>query len=248
MGNGASTIERWNGFVAKITERHREILEETAEGVAGLMEEETTDSGPLFGALKAIEIRLIELRQKLENTFSEKIALSLSGGALDAAEQLLRATDMNLEHEFRRLEAKTVGEFYRRMAPLAEQKAAEEVICSKCGGPLELGQVITARTVKCEHCEAINNVVPHAVVGLYYASAPDMLALEACLDQRIAIEQLRHQVDYCGAPDDRQKWEQMERQYWDAYLEERCRITPMGDDERAQFVESRMDMWRRGAF
>jgi len=233
--------------VQKIVERHGEIMEEAAAGVSGLLEEEQADPGPLTGALKAIELRLIELRQKLENTFSDKVSLQLSGALFDQADALLRETDMNLEHEYDRFQYKAVGDFYRRMWPAVQQAAKEEVFCDKCGGPMEVGELRQPRTVTCEHCGAIVQITPHALVAVFYGGAPDQLAIEACLEKRIAIERFRHAVEYGSASDDRQKWEQMELEYWQSYLEVRSKLSPMGEEEAQKFVESRMQMWRMSA-
>jgi hypothetical protein len=240
-------VQRWHGFVQKIVDRHNEIMAEAAEGVAGLMEEEQTDIGPLTGALKAIELRLIELRQKLENTFSDKVSLQLSGSLFDQADALLRETDMNLEHEYNRFQYKAVGDFYRRMWPAVQKAAVEEVHCDKCGGPMEVGELIQPRTVTCEHCGAIVQIAPHALVATFYGGAPDHLAIEACLEKRIAIERYRHAVEYGSAADDRRKWEQMELEYWQSYLEVRSKLHPVGEAEAEQFVDSRMQMWRMSA-
>ena len=247
MGNQSAVVERWEKFIANISERHGDIIEAAAEGVAGMMEEERSDPIPLYNALKAIELRLIGLRGKLEDTFSGKVSGKLSGKTYDLAHRRLREATLSLEHDWDRFEARTVGDFFRLMAPLVEEAARKEVLCSQCGAPLELDPITRARTHQCQYCEALNQVVPHEIVAMYYATAPDRLAMEATLEQRIAIERFRDDVENKKVPENRKRWEQMERRYWEAYVAERDKLDPLPDAERTEYIESRLRVWRQGS-
>jgi hypothetical protein len=243
MSDNAAVQKRWQEFRAKISARHQEIITEAGEGLAALAADDPDAPRPLTTAMTAIQMRLIALRQKLEETFSEKIVDGLQGKAYNQAKAELDSTRRTLEHDWERFRIKTLAAFVRAMLPRLDQVLHKPVPCSQCGAPLALSEVIRlAITKKCEHCGAINQVSPDKLVATFYGVGPHTLAEEATLEQRFALDEMSDRASRNSEA--KKKWEEMERAYWEAYVAELCKHDPLPAEERQRYVDSRVEMWR----
>src|SRR5687768_8924844 len=79
-------VARFDGFLAKIEERLREIMTEAEQGVLALITQHPTDIMPLGNALSGLDHRVRELREKIQETWDQQIeskyrALNASGDA-----------------------------------------------------------------------------------------------------------------------------------------------------------------------
>jgi hypothetical protein len=240
-------MQRWEAFLSKISDRYLEILGEAEAGFRALAEENPEDDRSLNNAVTAIRSRLLQLEQKIDDTMSDKISESLSGALLDRAIARMEQTRLSLAERWERIRVKALGDFYRSMAPRVEAESTAPRQCTQCGGALPAERLIKPRSVKCDFCGSVNQVTPAAIVASYYASAPNSLAEEATLEQRLAIERKEQGINQRRAPAsgaELQALEKMEREYWERYVEVRGRIQPQTPEDRARFVESRMEVWK----
>jgi hypothetical protein len=247
MNDSSAIMQRWDAFLKKITQRYEDILAEAEEGFGALAEENPDDSRPLLNAVNAIQMRLIGLEGKIDDTMSEKISESLSGAALDEAENMMEDLRLALREKWEALRVKTIADFYRAMGQRVQSQLQADRDCTQCGGNFTIPELKVPTSVKCEYCGAVNQVTPNALVGHYFSMAPTAFGEEAAAEKRFAIERLESGANRGNRSPTRaelEKLEAMEQDCWESYVNEMEKISPLSAEDRARFIESRMQVWR----
>lgn len=250
-----ATLDRWNGFVTKVTERLTEIINESEAGFAGMLADPSLDSIAFGNAMTALDVRKKDLDQKLSNTFSEQLALQL---AMDpAAERQARETMERalvwMEERWERFRTQTNLKLVQTLWTRLEKVWGKPVGCVRCGAELQRTVFHKAESVTCRHCAAVNSVTPEVAVYNYFATAPHYYAEAMALEHRFAIDQYKRKIrgerevrvhvhdDWRSETlEELLQWEALERAYWATYYAAQARIVPMSEPEQAQWVESRM--------
>jgi hypothetical protein len=226
----SEVLERWRGFVQKVTGRLTEIMNESNAGFEGLVQDPNLDPIAFTNAMNAIEIRYKDLRTKLATTYSEQVVLPTFGGRGEA-EQLLKQAEAWMEDIWERFRTgwngRHVRVLYARVGPLMN-KAAQ---CSRCGAQLMRTIFHQAESVTCASCKSVNSVSPDPLVYTYFALAPDVIADEQTIQLKIAAERAGSDAAW--------------QQYFEAYAKARATIAPMTPDEIRSYSESRMKMLQR---
>lgn len=225
--------QRWQGFVAKCTERLQMIMTESDAGFAGMLADPELDPIAFTNAMNAIEIRYKDLRTKLANTFSEQVAIQLNVG-MGPARKLLEDTDRWMEDTFERWRVGWGGKHVRAMWPRVQASMHKPVMCSKCGGALTRKVFHQAESIPCTHCGGVNSVTPDTIVYTYFAMAPHAVADEATIHLKLGAE--RAQSRGVG----RGELERIYREYWTAHAAAQAQIMPMPPEEQQRYVESRI--------
>lgn len=224
------TLERWRGFVQKVTGRLTEIMNESNAGFEGLLQDPGLDPITFTNAMNAIEIRYKDLRSKLANTYSEQVVLPTIGGGRGEAEKLLRDAENWMEESWERFRTgwngRLVRSLYARVGPLMNKPAG----CSRCGAQLTRTLFHQAESITCASCKSVNSVSPDPLVYTYFAMAPDLIADEQTIQLKMAAE--------------RGKSDALWQQYFEAYAKARATIAPMTPEEIRSYSESRMKMLR----
>ena len=159
MGN--ETMERWRGFVQKVTGRLTEIMNESNAGFEGLLADPQLDPITFTNAMNAIEIRYKDLRSKLANTYSEQVvAQTVFGGGGGEAKRLLGEAEVWMEDSWERFRTGWNGRLVRSVWARAQPLMYRTVTCSRCGGPLTRTIFHQAESVTCGACKAVNSVSP----------------------------------------------------------------------------------------
>jgi len=226
-------IERWRGFVQKVTGRLTEVLGESNAGFEGLLADPELDPITFANAMNAITLRYKDLRTKLATTYSEQVVLPTLGGGHEA-KALLDQAETWMEDTWERWRTNWNGRLVRslwsRVQPLMHKAAS----CSRCGGALTRTVFHQAESITCPSCKAVNSVSPDTLVYTYFAMAPDMIADEQTIHMKVAAERAQHagagQAHVDGL------WEQ----YYQSYARARATIAPMSEDEIRSYWESRM--------
>jgi hypothetical protein len=250
-----ATLERWNGFVTKVTQRLQEIMAEAEAGFAGMLADPSLDVIAFGNAMTALDVRKKDLDQKLSNTFSEQVALQLAMDtpAETQAQQTLTRALWWMEETWERFRTQKNLALVQTLWTRLEKVWSRPAPCVRCGAELARTVFHKAETVTCRHCNAVNSVTPDPAVYNYFAAAPHMYAEAMALDHRFAVEQFKRKLH-----DDRQvrvhvmdnwreetleellQWEALERAYWTTYFAAQSRIVPMSEDEQRVWVETRM--------
>lgn len=226
-------MQRWQGFVSKITERLQLIMTESDAGFSGMLADPALDPIAFTNAMNAIEIRYKDLRTKLANTFSEQVAVQLNVG-MGPARKLLEDTETWMEDTFERWKAAWGGKHVRAMWPRVSASMQKPVACTKCGAALTRTVMHQAESIPCKHCGAVNSVTPETIVYTYFAMAPLAVADEATVHLKLAAE--RAQARGMG----RGELERTYRAYWTAHAAAQAQILPMPPEEQQRYVESRI--------
>lgn len=225
--NQQKLIDRFAGFIQKLEGRLREIMDEAAQGVAALREQNPTDFLPITNAFSGLDARIRVLEDKLEATWDEQIEEKFEdAGILDHG--LTQRTDarMRMEEAWNEWKAEQAADFYRALEPRAREEMAQPVNCSQCAGALERTAPLEAESINCPACGALNQVMP-GPAATAFAGAPHAFAVEKAIPIRFEIEKFRQQCDdwrrvreWAAEPLQHfEKWEQMERNYWNTYAQ-----------------------------
>jgi hypothetical protein len=248
-------VARMDGFLAKIFGRQKELMAEAEQGLLGLAAQYPDDSQPMGNAIGALDHRMMQLRERIQEAWDGKIDdqfSSLGDGAfLDVGLDRKGDAEMKLEHEWQTFKANTVTRIYREMWPRVQAALAESVGCSQCGSPLQTGQTIKIVNASCPHCGTANQVVPAPVVTNYFGPGVHAFADAAALPLRHEIDRFREQVDRQRrasswkpeSVESLERWNEMERACWMKFAETQAQIT--GEPPDLALVESRMTSFRK---
>jgi len=246
--------QRLEGFVAKIKQRHGELMQEAEAGCRQVMVDNPTDPIPLGNAVSAIDRRFDQLRRKMDDTWSDQImdmfvdAETGSGGFVDRGIDYVRDAEHDMECAWARLKIKLQADYYRNLWPIAVEEMKKPVSCTNCGMELQPPVRHQSVNVTCPGCNAANQVFPHKAVYSYYGGAPHAFGEEAAIEQRVMIEKWRIQVDRDRRaqdwPDESiqslDKWLEMEREYWNLYGQMKARLSSETPEQQQAFIDSRV--------
>lgn len=262
-------VTRWRAFMSKVMGRLRDVLTEAEDGCRELIRSNPADPVPLNNVLGALRSRKINLDKKIYDVWSKEVceqladeaearrdiqgAVEYRGKLVDQAEAEMKQALAWMDDTWERFRVRWAAESARAMWPVAEQAMKKPVNCTQCGAGLTPRVRHQSDSVTCPACRAVNQVVPEPVVGLYFATAAHALAEEATFQKRQAITNYGRQVEAWRSAENARtgEWpeegvqslkqrEQMERDYWTAYVQMKARIEQMTPDEQQKFVESRM--------
>lgn len=246
---------RFEGFLAKIDERLREIMAEAEQGVNAILANHPTDSLPLGNAFSGLDHRIRELKDKVQETWEQQIEPKYSalhsGSFLDSGHDKKQDFLLRFDEQWSAFKARANSQFYRNLYPLAIAASQKPEPCSQCGAPLPIVDRSNSVSIPCPHCRAVNQVLRDPAVSAYKLGGPHAFADEEALPLRFEIERARVAVDRQRRAsswanesfESLQRWEQMERAYWTRYAEAKARIA--GEPVDQELVESRMAQFRK---
>lgn len=239
---------RWEGFLAKIGERQRDIFVEAEEGIREIIESFPEDPAPIGNAIQGLRFRIDELRTKVNDTWDKQVSPKFEeqGGAfrdrgLDRRVDFLQT----LDEAWGLFAARMMAEFYRNLQPRAVAGGNKPVNCGTCGASMQLPTRKDTVSHKCSHCGALNQVMAERAVALYQGAGHANADLES-LPLRHAIERFRIQVDrqrraanWAPEPvESLDKWLAMERAYWEKFAAVKAQT--LGGAPDSELVESRV--------
>lgn len=244
--NQQALVARFDGFIQKLKERLQEIMSEAEQGIAGLRQQNPTDFLPITNAMSGLDARVRVLEDKLDSTWDDQIEDKYSDADI-LDEGLAQKNDarMWIEATWNTWKAKQAADFYRALEPMARQEMAQPVNCSQCAGALTRSAPLEAESINCPACGALNQVMP-GPAATAFAGAPHALAEEKAIPIRFEIEKFRQQCDdwrrvrdWAAEPlDHYEKWEQMERNYWNTYAQTVAEVSGKPFDQA--LVDARM--------
>lgn len=225
--NQKALFDRFEGFINKLKERLQEIMTESEQGILGLRQQSPTDFSPITNAMSGLDARVRVLEDKLEETWDSQIEDKYSDlDMLDAGIAQKVAARMWIEATWNTWKAKQAADFYRALEPMARQEMSQPVNCSQCAGVLPRGAPLESESINCPACGALNQVSP-GPAALAFAGAPHAFAEEKAIAIRFEIEKFRQECDdwrrvrnWAAEPIAHyEKWEQLERNYWNTYAQ-----------------------------
>jgi len=252
--------DRLNGFLEKLSGRHTEILEEAGAGLTEMLDADAKDNQSIGQIVQAVRDRSLNLRSKIDDTFSDEIQDQFGDANWDTEDprnfmdlgiERVDETTRLLEDDFMRFEAKWLAAPYRRIWPEVKAAVAEAAQCSQCGSGLDDVDRKISCSVTCGACSAVNQFTPESWVRMYFNShgAVHAFANEWAVEQRIAIEHYRARVDIKSRYNNHAKesiesmdrWHEMEKHYWAIYGQVRQRMTGETDAEIQAHLDPRLE-------
>jgi phage FluMu protein Com len=231
-------LDRWRGFVTKVTGRMQEILAEASAGFDGLLADPNLEALTFQNAMLAIEQRCKQLRISLDTTYSQNVVMPLMGQVGDA-EVLLRSSGEWMDATLERFRVAHNDKLVRALWPRVEALMKAPVACTQCGATLTRTVFHQSESIKCPHCAAVNSVSPDLSVGIYFSLAPTYYAQGQTVEMKLALDQ----AERAGrSPAER---EPMVVAYWTAYARASAQIAPMDPAEQQRFVQGKVDALRR---
>lgn len=266
-------VAQWNQYLQQTGGHLQGLLQQAAQGCQGLIAQNPTDPIPLNNALSGVEHQYKDLRGKLDDAFSQHYDRLCEMGEGEPGyshmKRALRGFERWADEQWMRFDAHVHVEQYRAMWPHVQQAMQKPTPCNRCGGPLQRRTPHKSESINCPACHTVNQVMPEAVVAMYFGGMPHYFAEIGLIDKRMAITKFKDDwEDYRDAeyaadrerpdmPLDRLKHlESLERDYWTTYAEARVKNEGGTPDDVRTLVDARMkqafydemnmnDVWRQ---
>ncbi len=174
-------LQRWDGFLAQIRDRHAAIIVECDTALVPILQQLTAggDTGVISRQLSMTRARLHELEERIESTFSDKVeAVFESEGASDAmrAAEFLKGRRQRWALEFARdLHEPMVWDRLFRMQYAHAQATQPPLVCAHCRNPMPLPLVGRTLPIRCA-CGGTTEYVPSALMTMASAMGGDGVA------------------------------------------------------------------------
>jgi hypothetical protein len=246
-----SAIARWDGFLATIQARHRDVLASAEVAAKGFISTVATggDIAPLSHELMAVANRLQELERKIIDTWHEKVEQTIfdEGHGVDVRDREYwkgKMLDRALEDQREELEPRIFAELARRrFAHASGQRAA--LFCGWCGTQLEPPVAFTTIEVACR-CGQSVPFEPGDLMRSVAAIGTHAIAQEAAVVQWRAMKAAERRINDTRPPHPLELVVACERAqitYWRAYLSVRAQLEPTLARDPALEIRSRMEQW-----
>lgn len=265
-------VAQWNQHLQQAGGQLQGLLHQANQGCDGLIAQNPTDPQPVGNALTAVEHQFKDLKSKADDAFSHFYDQVCNAGPGEPShshmKRALRGFLRWADEQWMRFDAHVHVNQYRAMWPHVQQAMQKPTPCNRCGGPLQRTTPHKSESINCPACRQVNQVMPEAVVAMYFGGMPHYFAEQGLIDKRIAITKFKDDWDdYRDAefaadrerpdmPLDRLKQlEAMEKDYWQTYAEAKVRNEGGTPDDVKKLVDARMkqcfydemnmnDVWR----
>ena len=188
-------MARWDAFLAKLQQRHSDLMAEAVEGCQMLHLQASLDPGAMTNAWQAIEVRAKNLGSKIDDTWSDKVEEAFEDvGASSAVEDRERAKGEalydRLEVETGRTRVSIFADAARRIAERARHEQSTEHNCTQCGAALAIPEGTTrAINISCAQCSSVNTYEPGTWARMVEGYCVHPLVEEATWDHTMAVRQ-----------------------------------------------------------
>lgn len=265
-------VAQWNQYLQQMGGHLQQLLQQAGGGCEGLIAQNPVDPTPLNNAVGAVEHQVKDLRDKLDDAFSEHYDRVCEAGEGEPAHsQMMRAVRAFrrwVDETWARFDAHVHVQQYRAMWPHVQQAMQKPTACNRCGGPLQRTTPHKSESINCPGCRTVNQVLPDGVVAQYFGGMPHHFAQSGVIDKQFALQKFKddwddHRDAEFAADRERpdeplerlKQREQMEKDYWTAYAEARVKNEGGTPDDVRTLVEARMkqsfyedmnmnDVWR----
>lgn len=226
-------ISRWDKFLASIEGRLQEVLEESRQGCALLLQQSDLDTMAMSNAWTAMEIRAKGLGSKVAETWNDKVepAFEDAGAAppMIAAQRAKGdALQQRIELDTERTRIQIFAGAAREIWQRAVAEAPRSLACTQCAAELAAPQSMVAVNVTCTHCQAVNTFEPGMRARMIEHFCAHPLSEEASWDLWLAMREAEARFHAQRDPvlADFKAYEAAQIAYWRRYLEARAGMLP----------------------
>lgn len=158
-------IARWDGFLGKIKGRFEQIMEESRQGCAMLLQQADLDTMAMTNAWTGMESRAQDLEMKVNDTFNDSVEeafddVDAPGEVVDRERDKGLALVEWMERERERTRIQIFADAGRQIWERGKAEQAEGFNCTQCGGKLDVPHVYQAVNVNCPYCSAVVTFEP----------------------------------------------------------------------------------------
>jgi hypothetical protein len=244
-----SALQRWEGFLKQIADRHASVCQEARDGAKEALAAADHDPTPVAHAWAAVTNRLIELERKIIDTWNEKVDDTFEAEGFDpkrrAAEREKGATlAWELENQRQAVEMGVFAWGAREMHAKALAQQPERN-CPHCGAPLNVPVSYRSLNLTCAHCRTVVTFEPGALARIAVAFGAHALAWEAAQAEWLGMRTTERRVRDTRPPVPLALLKDHERAqiaYWFKYMKARAHFEPELRDV-AYEVRCRMEHW-----
>ncbi len=160
-------VEKWDVFLDKMKTRFFESLVNAEEALLDNLEESNYDINPTMVAWQGIKSQLMDLGNKVDTTFDEKVLPQMlqykeHHALLDERTKGTYLREKIIFDKLERfeivLEGKVSSKFYNHAVTFLN----EDFNCTQCSAKLEVRKdIFHAHYVSCEYCNTVNTFTPN---------------------------------------------------------------------------------------
>lgn len=193
----STTSERWKTFLNKIESKANDFFSSIREQALPMLRKNNGDPMPVGTALHAINLQLIELCRKIDDTWSGQVEGAFRNeGKSDNEIEKHRIegehVQFNLHREFRLLEADVNHQMAKHILSLAAASKSSTLNCSQCSAPLVIPEhTYMSEHITCMFCQTVNTYEPGTYQRMVGTFCAEHLARWEALDllkQEIEIQ------------------------------------------------------------
>ncbi len=234
-------VEKWDSFLNKMETRFNESLVNAEEALFDNLVESDYDLTPTMTAWQSIKSQLMDLGNKVDTTFDEKVKPQMLNYKehYEILDQGAKATHLREKIIFKRLDRFEVvleGKISSRFYNHAVKFLNEDFQCTQCSAKIELKKdIFHAHYVSCEYCNTVNTFKPNDKISAIRWIV-DNIAKYKVITQWDLMEQAREEFRNIRPPHEGQdsteyttaykKREDTERAFWFKYFTERSEYLP----------------------
>jgi hypothetical protein len=225
-------IARWDGFLAKIKDRFAQIMDESRQGCAALLQHTGGDPTAMSNAWTGMRSRALDLQAKIDDTFSAQVEPAFEdadapGAITDRERDKGRALRHWMERECERTEVEIFAAAGRELLGRGRAEQGDGFSCTQCGGRLPLPESFQAVDVKCPYCGTLVTYEPGSRLRLA-AGFTHYLARAETWDGWIAWQDAERRLHDQREPriEHFKALERAQVEYWRAYLAAQARWLP----------------------
>jgi len=248
-------VAKWDSFLEKIEARFNESLAPAEEAVLDQLEEGNYDMVSNMTAWSGIKSQLLQLEDKIETTFDDKVGPQMSEYVerwnLIDQDQKGIALRESFRPKIERFEIMLEGKVAQRFYNHAIQFLNEDFHCTQCSGKLEIKKdIFRSHYVGCDYCNTTNTFTPNDKIAEIRWVVDDIAkhkalkewdekesARKACKSMR-SLSEDEDKTELAAAYD---TWEAKEKAFWTKYFTERASYVSDYKDTIAHDVEVKMN-------
>jgi hypothetical protein len=241
-----------------VAARVDETIAEAEQGLRGLLAAQPPDADAYGSALDAIVHRLEETRGTIDEVWDSEVESRFNDatdddGFDDVGHLRKEEAELALAETCERFRVRWGAELYRALWAPVQTALARPVACTQCRGAIVRRLPHKSESIACAYCGAVNQVLPDPLVQRYFGSAGHAFGEEAAAEDRVVVDRFRRFVelerrkhDWWSEPVEYlDRWEQLERAYWERYTSVKAQLEGLTPAEQAAFVQSRMTPFRQ---
>ncbi len=245
----SETQNRWNGFLKKIEDRFKEVLEKTEAALPLLFEATDFETTTFNNAWQGIYSQASDLIYKIDDVWYEKVGETFEDAGIEFnSNQFIQErnkgfyTKFDLEQKLKSYEVKIFAEAAKMLVKKVKDTLSEDFCCTQCQAKLPVkDNFFRSYYSTCEYCQTVNTFEPGTKARNVEHFAIHALGEEAALEHYLQYEQLKFQ-NYLEDREVNGKdhLTMQYRKYVEAYLKKRIEIIPDYGDRYEKDLEAKI--------